>query len=75
MSENVHILLVEDRRDIREPLKRYLEQFNIRVSEAENGEQARELLSNAAIDLAVLDIMLPGEDGLILPNPLIPENY
>lgn len=63
---NAHILLVEDRRDIREPLKRYLEQFEFRVSEAADSEQARRLLMDAAPDLVVLDIMLPGEDGLSL---------
>lgn len=63
---NAHILLVEDRRDIREPLKRYLEQFDFRVSEAADSEQARRLLVDTAPDLVVLDIMLPGEDGLSL---------
>lgn len=63
---NAHILLVEDRRDIREPLKRYLKQFDFRVSEAANSETARQLLLDLSIDLVVLDIMLPGEDGLSL---------
>lgn len=61
-----HILLVEDRRDIRAPLKRYLEQFDFRVLEAADSEQARRVLVDAAPDLVVLDIMLPGEDGLSL---------
>ena len=58
--QHAHILLVEDRRDIREPLKRYLEQFDFRVSEAADGEQARCILADNAPDLVVLDIMLPG---------------
>ena len=65
-SEEPHILLVDDERDIREPLAAYLSRNGVRVSKAENAAAARQLLSAYAIDLVLLDIMMPGEDGLSL---------
>jgi two-component system OmpR family response regulator len=61
-----HILLVDDERSIRDPLAQYLSRQGLRVSKAENGEAARALLAAYAIDLVLLDIMMPGEDGLAL---------
>ncbi|MGE5720919.1 MAG: response regulator [Sphingomonadales bacterium] len=66
MTTEPHILLVDDERDIREPLAQYLGRNGLRVSKAENAERARELLAGYAIDLVLLDIMMPGEDGLAL---------
>ena len=59
-----HVLLVEDEPIIREPLALYLSRNGIHVSEAPNAEAARQILAAHAIDLILLDIMLPGEDGL-----------
>src|SRR5207342_2216203 len=61
-----HILIVEDARDIREPLARYLRDNGYRTTTAGDAAAARKALKGAAIDLAVLDIMMPGEDGLSL---------
>ena len=61
-----HILVVDDHRDIREPLGAYLEKNGYRVSMAADAQAARRLIDSAAIDLVVLDIMMPGEDGLSL---------
>jgi DNA-binding response OmpR family regulator len=61
-----HILLVDDERDIRDPLAAYLGRNSLRVTKAENAARARELLAGYAIDLVLLDIMMPGEDGLAL---------
>lgn len=61
-----HVLVVEDARDIREPLARYLKEHGYRSSAAADAENARRILKSAAIDLVVLDIMMPGEDGLSL---------
>ena len=66
MAEEPHILLVDDEREIREPLGQYLSRNGIRVTKAENAAAARQLLSAYAIDLVLLDIMMPGEDGLAL---------
>src|SRR5438045_9529122 len=61
-----HILVVEDARDIREPLARYLREHGYRTTTAPDALAARKALRNSGIDLAVLDIMMPGEDGLSL---------
>ena len=61
-----HILLVDDQRDIRDPLASYLGKNGLRITKAENAAAARQALSAYAIDLVLLDIMMPGEDGLSL---------
>lgn len=61
-----HILVVDDARDIREPLGQYLRKHGFRVSLAADAPGARAAIGNGAIDLVVLDIMMPGEDGLSL---------
>jgi two-component system OmpR family response regulator len=66
MAEEPHILLVDDEREIREPLASYLVRNGVRVTKAENAAVARQMLSAYAIDLVLLDIMMPGEDGLAL---------
>jgi two-component system, OmpR family, response regulator len=66
MAGDPHILLVDDERDIREPLALYLSRNGVRVTKAENAAAARQLLGAYAIDLVLLDIMMPGEDGLSL---------
>ncbi len=67
MSEKEpHILVVDDERDIRDPLAQYLSRNGLRISKAENAEAARQLLAGYAIDLVLLDVMMPGEDGLAL---------
>jgi len=66
MTAEPHILLVDDERDIRDPLASYLSRYNMRITKAENAERAREILAAHSIDLVLLDIMMPGEDGLSL---------
>lgn len=61
-----HILVVDDHQDIRDLLGSYLEQHGYTVSLADGGEQMRTRLKQSTIDLVVLDIMMPGEDGLTL---------
>jgi two-component system, OmpR family, response regulator len=65
-----HILVVDDQRDIRDLLARYLVKHGLRASVAESAEEARKLLRAAQIDLIVLDIMMPGEDGLSLTRAI-----
>jgi two-component system OmpR family response regulator len=64
MEPAPHIALVDDHRDIRDLVSKYLTQHGYRVSVAENGAALRRLLERSAPDLVVLDIMMPGEDGL-----------
>ena len=72
MTEHApHILVVDDHRDIRETLARYLRKNGLRTSMAENAATARKFLKTAAVDLVVLDIMMPGEDGLSLCRSLV----
>jgi two-component system OmpR family response regulator len=66
MQNQPHILLVDDERSIRDPLAQYLDRSGLRISKAENAAAARQLLAGYAIDLVLLDIMMPGEDGLAL---------
>ena len=66
MSSALHIAIVDDHRDIRELLVRYLGEHGYRVSAAESVAAFRKQLETSAPDLLVLDIMMPGEDGLAL---------
>jgi two-component system OmpR family response regulator len=65
-----HILIVDDDREIRELLGTYLEKNGLRVTKAPSGKHMRTALDDVAIDLIVLDLMLPGEDGLTLCRDL-----
>ena len=61
-----HVLLVDDDPDIIQPLKRFLCDHGLRVSTADCGRNMRKTLENSAIDIILLDVMMPGEDGLML---------
>jgi two-component system OmpR family response regulator len=61
-----HILVVDDEREIRRLVGEYLKSADLRVTLAENAAAARRLLGVERIDLIVLDVMMPGEDGLSL---------
>jgi two-component system OmpR family response regulator len=66
MEQPNHILIVDDHPDIRDSLAKYLGQHEYRTSVAADAAEARALVEGSAIDLVVLDIMMPGEDGLSL---------
>ena len=66
MDPTIHVLVVDDHRDIRDLLSKYLKQHGLRVATADGGEEMKKVLRGAAIDLVILDIMMPGEDGLSL---------
>ncbi|WP_213776611.1 response regulator [Caballeronia sp. dw_276] len=70
METTDHVLIVDDDRGIRELLATYLEKNGMRVSLAANGRQMRAVLEQGAPDLIVLDLMMPGEDGLVLCREL-----
>ena len=66
MKEPAHILIVDDDDRIRDLTKRFLTMNGFRVSGAADAAAARRLMESMAFDLAILDIMMPGEDGLSL---------
>lgn len=66
MSAMDHILIVDDDRDIRDLLSEYLQKQGYRASVAADGRAMRTVLARAEPDLIVLDLMLPGDDGLVL---------
>ncbi|KQV60820.1 two-component system response regulator [Pelomonas sp. Root1217] len=63
---NGHCLVVDDDAEIRANLTAYLEGFGWRVSAAADGRGMRQQLTGGQVDVIVLDLMLPGEDGLAL---------
>ncbi|MEJ1995680.1 MAG: response regulator [Limibacillus sp.] len=69
-EEQPHILVVDDDTRLRDLLKKYLSEQGFRVTTAANAEEARAKLRSLAFDLLVLDIMMPGEDGLALTSSL-----
>ena len=70
MLEPSHILVVDDDREIRTLLAEYLEKNGLRVSVARDGKEMRRVLGRTRIDLVVLDVMMPGDDGLKLCREL-----
>ncbi|MBN3809028.1 response regulator transcription factor [Paraburkholderia sp. Ac-20347] len=59
-----YVLVVDDHESIREPLAAYLRQEGFETSTAHDGASSRLRLSERRFDLIILDLMMPGEDGL-----------
>jgi two-component system response regulator ResD len=70
MSTSTHILVVDDEATVREVLRRYLEREGFRVSEAHDGYIALDEIDIDPPDLIVLDLMLPGVDGITITRQL-----
>lgn len=70
MATSEHILVVDDEPEIAELLRRYLSAQGFAVSTAPNGSEMRRILAEGDIDLLLLDLGLPGEDGLALMRSL-----
>ena len=70
MENSPHILVVDDHQEIRTLVGRLLEKDGYRVSTAPDGREMRRVLGERRVDLIVLDLMLPGEDGLTLCRDL-----
>lgn len=64
MPGQTHILLVDDEATLREPLAEYLTKQGFRVQQANDASQARSVMNAFNFDIILLDIMMPGEDGL-----------
>jgi len=70
MEQESHIAVVDDHEEIRGLVARYLEQHGFRVTPAADAAAFRRLLGTETFDLVILDIMMPGEDGLALCRDL-----
>ena len=70
MSPNATILVVDDEPDVRDVLKDYFVAHGYAVVDAESAAVAKTLAAQHAIDLALVDIHMPGEDGLSLARHL-----
>ncbi len=70
-EEPTSILLVDDEATLREPLAEYLTGQGFAVTEAESAAAARSTLNEAAPDIVLLDVMMPGEDGLSFCRHLV----
>ncbi|MGO3869589.1 MAG: response regulator [Alcaligenes sp.] len=66
MSTRTRILIVDDHESIRDPLSTYLRRFDFDVEAVADGAAMRQVLAERPFELIVLDVMLPGEDGLSL---------
>lgn len=66
MTTNQTILVVDDEETIREVVRRYLEREGFNVIEAADGFETLDAIRSEPPDLIVLDLMLPGIDGLSL---------
>lgn len=70
MTSDTHLIVIDDDDRIRDLLKRYLTRQGHAVTTAPDAAAARKLFQTFSFDLAILDIMMPGEDGLSLLKAL-----
>lgn len=66
MSPEGHILIVDDDTEIRRLAGKFLREHGHKVSSAQDGREMREVLAAGPVDLIILDVMLPGTNGLDL---------
>ncbi|MGB7242902.1 MAG: response regulator [Sulfitobacter sp.] len=75
MTQEVSTILVcDDERDVREMLQEYLQRRGYKVLAAENSAVLHQAIAENQIDLIILDINMPGEDGLTTLRNLRPDN-
>ncbi|WPC72857.1 response regulator [Vibrio porteresiae] len=74
MERAYQILVVDDHKDIRDLLQRFLQQHGLRVMTAADGNEMYKHLNAQRFDLIILDLMLPGKDGITLCRELRAEN-
>ncbi|HEV2302324.1 MAG TPA: response regulator [Stellaceae bacterium] len=74
MSDSSHILIVDDQQEICDVVHEYLSGEGYRVSIAHDGAGMRRAMAQSRVDLVILDLMLPGEDGLTLARSLRDES-
>ncbi len=69
-SVTTHVLIVDDDGEIRDLLGRFLQKHGYKVSGVQSGREMRNKLDSEQIGLVILDVMLPGEDGMTLCREL-----
>jgi two-component system, OmpR family, response regulator len=69
-EQPIHVVIVDDDAKLRSLASDYLKQHGFRVSTADGGAALRQILSRDGADIVVLDIMMPGEDGLSIARSL-----
>jgi two-component system OmpR family response regulator len=74
MNATGHILVVDDQQEICEVVQQYLSSEGYRVSVAHDGTGMRKVIAQGGVELVILDLMLPGEDGLTLARQLREES-
>ena len=74
MYEKKHILVVDDDIRIRKLIQKYLRKNDYLVSTASSANEAVQFANTIEFDLFIIDVMMPGEDGLSLTKKLL-ENY
>lgn len=72
-DDSTHILVCDDELDVREMLQEYLGKRGFKVTIVSGGKELRAILSISQIDLMILDINMPGEDGLSILRSLRPD--
>ncbi|MHC8322461.1 response regulator [Pseudomonas sp. GB2N2] len=70
MEHVSHILIVDDDREIRELVGNYLKKNGLAATVVADGRQMRSFLETHQVDMIVLDLMMPGDDGLVLCREL-----
>ena len=70
LTPEAHVLVVEDDGEMRNLIAKFLRQNGYRATGARDGREMWETLANAAVDLILLDVMLPGQSGLDLTRAL-----
>ena len=70
MGGNVHIVVVDDEEMVRETVQEYLLRNGYAVSQADGGAALRALMTERAVDLVILDVNMPGEDGISIARDL-----
>ena len=73
-NQNAHILVCDDEIDLREMLQEYLGKRGYRVSGAAGGSEMRSILAVTSVDVIIMDINMPKEDGLSILRSLRPGN-
>lgn len=70
MTANAHIIVCDDEPDVRDTVAEYLERSGYAVTRADGGPSLRKLIAEGHVDVVVLDLRMPGEDGLSLARYL-----